>query len=181
MKGVVFTEFLDYVGATAGSDVVDDIIDDCAFEHDGAYTAVGTYPHQEMIALVGALSRRSETSVPDVLSGFGRHLCSRFATLYPGFFDSKRCLFDFLESVHDHIHVEVHKLYPDAELPAFKTHARSEHSLDLDYRSCKPLADLAEGLIKGASDHYGETIAVSQQRHVEGDDAFVRFSIRRDG
>jgi hypothetical protein len=179
MKGVVFTEFLDYVGATAGPDIVDDIIDECAFEHDGAYTAVGTYPYQEMIALVVALSKRSATPVPDLLSGFGRHLSSRFATLYPGFFDNKKCLFDFLESVNGHIHVEVHKLYPDAELPAFETHLRSESSLDLDYRSCRPLAALADGLIRGASDHFNEPITVDQERHEEGEDAFVRFSIRR--
>lgn len=179
MKGVVFTEFLDYVGATAGPDIVDDILDDCAFEHDGAYTAVGTYPYQEMISLVVALSKRSGAQVPEVLSGFGRHLSGRFATLYPSFFENKRCLFDFLESVNDHIHVEVHKLYPDAELPAFRTHLRSETCLDLDYRSCRPLASLAEGLILGASDYFHEPIAVAQERHEEGEDAFVRFSIRR--
>ena len=179
MKGVVFTEFLDYVGATAGPDIVDDILDDCAIEHDGAYTAVGTYPHQEMVSLVVALAKRRGMPVAEVLSGFGRHLCSRFAALYPHFFDNKRCLFDFLESVNDHIHVEVRKLYPDAELPSFNTHLRSEMGLDLDYRSCRPLASLAEGLIRGASDHFNEPISIALEHREEGQDAFVRFSLRR--
>lgn len=178
MKGIVFTEFLDYVDATSGRDMVDDILDDCSFAHGGAYTAVGTYDYQEMVALVSALAKRTETPVPKLLCGFGQHLCGRFATLYPEFFQNKTCLFDFLESVNGHIHVEVHKLYPDAELPAFETHARSASDLQLDYRSCKPLASLAEGLIKGASEIYREPVAVSHERREIAGDTFVRFSVR---
>jgi hypothetical protein len=178
MKGIVFTEFLDYVDATCGRDMVDDILDDCSFPHGGAYTAVGTYPYQEMVALVGALSKRTKMGPPDLLCGFGRHLCGRFAHLYPEFFENKKCLFDFLESVNGHIHVEVYKLYPDAELPAFETHARTAANLELDYRSCKPLASFAEGLIKGASDIYREPVVVSHERREETGDAFVRFSIK---
>lgn len=179
MKGIVFTEFLDYVDATLGSNMVDDIIDDCAFEHGGAFTAVGTYDYREMVALVTALSRRTSSGVPVLLQGFGRHLCGRFAHLYPKFFENKVCLFDFLESVNGHIHVEVHKLYPDAELPAFSTHARSEDRLALDYRSCRPMASLALGLITGASDHYGEAVEISQEAHRENGEDFVRFSVRQ--
>jgi hypothetical protein len=178
MKGIVFTEFLDYVDATSGSNMVDDIIDDCAFPHNGAFTAVGTYDYREMVALVTALARRTSRDVPDLLSGFGRHLCGRFAHLYPHFFENKICLFDFLESVNGHIHVEVHKLYPDAELPAFATHARSDRELALDYRSCRPLASFAQGLIEGASDHYGERVEVTQEKRCERDENFVRFSVR---
>lgn len=178
MKGIVFTEFLDYVGATISSDMVDDIIDDCSFSHGGAFTAVGTYPFQDMAALVGALSKRTSVPMPDLLHGFGDHLCGRFANLYPQFFETQKCLFDFLESVNDQIHVEVKKLYPDAELPAFETHARTGNRLDLDYRSCRPLAALAEGMIEAASEHYREPVAVTAQRIDDGAESFVRFSIR---
>lgn len=178
MKGIVFTEFLDYVGSTISSDMVDDIIDDCSFEHGGAFTAVGTYPFQDMAALVGALSKRTSVPMPNLLHGFGRYLCVRFAVLYPQFFDAQGSLFDFLESVNDQIHVEVKKLYPDAELPAFDTYSRSGDQLDLDYKSCRPLAALAEGMIEAASEHYREPVAVTTQRIGDGPESFVRFSIR---
>lgn len=178
MKGIVFTEFLDYVGTTISSNMVDDIIDDCSFPHGGAFTAVGTYPFQDMAALVSTLSKRTAVPVSDLLHGFGHHLCGRFTILYPQFFEAKTCLFDFLESVNDQIHVEVKKLYPDAELPAFQTHARTSDRLDLDYRSCRPLAALAEGMIQAASEHYREPVAVTCQRIDDGPESFVRFSIR---
>lgn len=42
MKGLVFTEFLDFVAALRGGDMVDDVIDDCRLPNGGAYTALGT-------------------------------------------------------------------------------------------------------------------------------------------
>lgn len=56
MKGLVFTEFLDFVAALRGGDMVDDVIDDCRLPNGGAYTAVGTYDHAEMQALIAALA-----------------------------------------------------------------------------------------------------------------------------
>jgi hypothetical protein len=129
-------------------------------------------------ALVAALAQRTGDGAPDILERFGRHLCLRFVELYPAFFRNKACLFDFLVSVHDNIHVEVKKLYPDAEFPTFFTHARTGSRLELDYRSCRPLAALAEGLILGAADHFREPVGILQTRHEHADGAFVRFTIQ---
>lgn len=178
MKGIVFTEFLDFVSGTLGSDMTDDIIDDAALPHGGAYTAVGTYPHTEMQALVSALARRTGTSAPELLGQFGRHLCGRFAVTFPAFFAAQTNLFDFLGSANGHIHGEVHKLYPDAELPVFRIRHRSEDAIDLDYESCRPLEALAEGLIRAAADHYRQPIAIAASRIEEPAGSFVRFSIR---
>jgi hypothetical protein len=49
----------------------------------------------------------------------------------------------------------------------------------LDYRSCRPLESLAEGLILGASDYFGEPIAVRRTRHESATGGFVRFTIER--
>jgi hypothetical protein len=83
-----------------------------------------------------------------------------------------------VESVEGYIHVEVRKLYPDAEFPSFRTHARNNSTLEIDYRSCRPLAPLAEGLILGASDYFREPVSVDQRRHEDAGGSFVRFTIR---
>lgn len=177
MKGIVFTEFLDHVGALHGADMVDDIIDDCDLPNGGAYTSVGTYDFAEMHALVVALSRRAATDPPELLVGFGRVLCRRFVEIFPGFFSAKPSLFPFLDSVDGQIHVEVRKLYPDAELPSFRTNALDTHAMELDYRSKRPLESLAEGLILGAAEYYRETVVVTANRHVDGAGPFFRFRI----
>lgn len=178
MKGLVFTEFLDFIAARHDRNMVDDVIDDCCLPSEGAYTSVGTYDHAEMQALTAALARRSGTDAIDILQQFGRHLGHRFVDLFPNFFRNQDCLFDFLESVESHIHTEVHKLYPDAQFPSFSPHTRDDSRLELDYRSCRPLAALAEGLILGASDYYREPVRVTQRRHEDTNGGFVRFTIQ---
>ncbi|GAB6843268.1 hypothetical protein HNR00_002194 [Methylorubrum rhodinum] len=178
MKGVVFTEFLDFVSGSLGADMADDIIDDADVASGGAYTAVGTYPHTEMQALVVALAHRTGTPAPDLLRLFGSHLCRRFVAKYPEFFEAKTSLFDFLDSVDGHIHVEVHKLYPDAELPVFRLNRRGADTIDLDYESCRPLEALAEGMIRAAADHYRQPVAIDTSRVEEEAGSFVRFSIQ---
>jgi hypothetical protein len=179
MKGVVFTEFMDFVAAQFDDDMVDDIVADSNLPSGGAYTAVGTYDFREMQALVTALAQRSGHGVPSLLATFGRHLCGQFQRNHAEFFERMPGLFDFLESVDRHIHVEVHKLYPDAQLPSFETQLRDPVLLELKYRSCRPLASLAEGLILGASDYYAEPVHVTHEARSDDQGAYVSISVRR--
>ena len=55
MKGVVFTEFVEMVEARFGLPMLDRIIEAAQLPSGGAYSAVGTYDHGEMVQLVGAL------------------------------------------------------------------------------------------------------------------------------
>jgi hypothetical protein len=179
MKGIVFTEFLDFVGARFGDDMVDDIIAASDLPSGGAYTSVGTYEYREMQQLVTALAQHSGLGAPQLLASFGFHLSGQFQQTHPDFFHRTASLFDFLESVERHIHVEVHKLYPDAQLPGFETHQRSAELLELNYRSCRPLAALAEGLILGAAEFYREPVHVSQSAQSDSNGNYVRLAIRR--
>jgi hypothetical protein len=155
MKGVVFTEFLAFVAAGHGEDVVDDIIAASALPHGGAYTSVGTYDHREIMRLCAALSQRSDIAVPDLLLAFGNHLAARFAALFPDVFARSPTLFDLLASIEPFIHVEVRKLYPDAQMPRFSLVERGPGRMVLDYVSRRHLSSLAKGLILGSARHYG--------------------------
>jgi hypothetical protein len=177
MKGVVFTEFLDYVATGHGEDLADDIIDDCKFSHGGAYTSVSTYPHQELVQLVVALSKRAGEPAGDILIAFGLHLSRTFAKRFPVFFEQKATLFDFLDSVEDTIHVEVRKLYPDAELPRFETRILSQTAMTLDYRSSRCFSGLAQGLIQGAAHYYDTEIDLTLRPASEHDGSHVQFAI----
>ena len=64
--------------------------------------------------------------------------------------------FRFLANIEDYIHVEVRKLYPEAELPTFKCDVSQPGCLRLTYQSTRPFAPLAEGLIRGCLAHFGE-------------------------
>lgn len=172
MKGMIFTEFLALVAEKWDEDMVDDLIDNCDLPSGGAYTAVGTYDHTEMVALVGELSKRSGVPVPDLLEVYGEHLFGRLAAAYPAFVNKADSLIDFLEGVENYIHVEVRKLYPDAELPSFETSRPKDGVLEMIYRSSRHLDDVCHGLIKGAVVYF-ESDAVVARRALEDGTCFV--------
>jgi len=163
MKGIVFTEFLEMVEHRFGLAMVDRIIEEAAPDSGGAYTAVGTYPCRELLQLVGALAAATATPAPRLVQAFGHHLFGRFHEAYPALFEGVGSAFAFLLSVEQVIHVEVRKLYPDAELPSFDYETPASGTLVMLYRSHHPFADLAEGLIRGCIEHYGNPIDVARQ------------------
>lgn len=176
MKGIVFTEFLEMVEDRFSPEVADQIIEQSDPSSGGAYTAVGTYDPQEMMQLVVSLSQVSGTPVPDLLKTFGRHLFGRFYKGYPRFFVGINNTLDFLKTIESVIHVEVLKLYPDAELPRFECVSAEPGKLVLVYRSARRLADLAEGLMLGCADHYGSTLDIRREPF-DSDPDTVRFVI----
>ncbi len=181
MKGIVFTEFLEMVEDRFDPDMADRIIESSALESKGVYTAVGTYDPGEMVLLVGALSRETGVGVPDLLRTFGQHLFGRFVVAYPQFFTAGGSALDFLEGIEGTIHAEVRKLYPDAELPHFECNGRQDGSLTLTYASQRPFAVLAEGLIRGCVQHFGEPMDVAVEDLSEGRGTRARFVLTRRG
>lgn len=168
MKGIVFTELLEMVEGLFSVDMVDDVLDACTLPSGGAYTAVGTYDHHELIEIVRVLSNMTGISFKDLVQKYGYHLFFRFHHLMPQFFEKPTSAFDFLESVHNYIHVEVKKLYPDAALPHFETYREDPNTFIMVYKSQCPFADFAEGLISGCITFYEEDITLnSKDRNTE--------------
>ena len=177
MKGVVFTEFLHFVQQRFGENMVDDIIESSTLPSGGAYTTVGTYSHDEMVALCSALARHTGAPVHGLVRDFGQFLSGSFAASHPDYFARAASLFDFLESIEGHIHVDVHKLYPQAELPQFDVEERSIVRMVMLYHSPRRMADLAEGLIIGSAAKFGVGVRV-QAAPIEGSDGTAtRFTI----
>ncbi|HEY8380341.1 MAG TPA: heme NO-binding domain-containing protein [Nannocystis sp.] len=178
MKGVVFTEFLELVETAFSPEVADAIIARADLPSGGAYTAIGTYDHAEILALVAELSKETGAPIPTLVHTFGRHLFGRFLLHYPQFF-AVPTAFEFLERVHGYIHVEVRKLYPDAELPSFEYARPDPDTLVMIYRSHRPFADLAAGLIDAAIEHWGGGITVAREPLDEPGRTAVRFTLTR--
>lgn len=163
MLGMVFTEFLEMVEQRFSPALADQMLTETALANGGAYTAVGYYPYEEMQALVTTLSRLTGSTVPRLMQVYGEHLFQRFVELYPQMLQHCSDAFSLLASVDGHVHQEVHKLYPQAQLPTFETAEHTAQRLVLIYRSSRGLADLAEGLIRGCIHHYGEVIRVHRE------------------
>lgn len=176
MKGIVFTELIEMVENDLGFDIADRMITNAKVENGGAYTSVGTYDHSQLIQLVVSLSEETGIEVPELVRAFGKHLFMRFHELYPYFFEGINSAFQFLPMVEKYIHVEVRKLYPDAELPSFECE-ESNSTLKMTYTSTRPFADLAEGLILSCIDHFGKLVNVDRLDLEPGDGTHACFTL----
>jgi hypothetical protein len=178
MKGIVFTHFFEMVESEFGEEMVESLIDDAETSTNGVYITAGTYPAQDMVNLVSSLSKASKLPPPMLYRHYGNYL---FKQLYSGysFFPPEvlKSAFAFLDSINDYIHVEVRKLYPDAELPHFATHHRDEHKMVLEYTSSRRMSDLAYGLIEGCLKQFGETANIELEPVTE-DGSKVLFTIK---
>jgi hypothetical protein len=178
MKGIVFTEYLEFVEDKFGYNIVDDLMTNIDLPSGGAYTAVGSYEFTELVQLLIKTCELTKKEPGFLLNKFGWHLFSIFTKSYPQFFIEARSSFDILSTLDDKIHPEVLKLYPDAELPKFDIESHSQNELVMIYKSARRMSGFASGLIEACMNHFGEkgTIDIEQlDQHGET----VRFIIKR--
>lgn len=178
MKGLVFVELLAMAEDAFGEDVVDGVIDNAELPSGGAYTAVGKYPCDELMVLVRGFSQHSGIEGPQLQRLFGHWMMNSFVRHYPDFFVGKSGSLDMLAAIEDEIHVEVRKLYPDADLPHFEVMRREPDQMQMTYRSPRPLADFCHGLIEGCVSHFGETAVIDRNDRSSGEKTEADFNIR---
>lgn len=180
MKGIVFTEFLDLVEEKFGLEMVDKIISESDLPSDGIYTSVGTYDFAEMLALVTNLSKATDLSVDDLLLVYGEHFFSVIETSYKGLLDSFSSPIEMLASIENHIHVEVRKIYPDAELPTFTIEDQTDNHLVMTYKSSRAMYYFGLGLMNSTFAHFKKDAKIVVEK-IKEDGTEVRFLITDTG
>lgn len=179
MKGMIFSAFLEMVEENYSMDLTDHIIEESNLASGGSYTTIGTYDHEEIITLVGHLSEHTNIPVSDLLKTFGRYMFAQLVRIHPYFIEGLENALDFLLQVDQYIHVEVRKLYPDAELPVINYEQPDENTLVMIYSSKRPFADLAEGMIGGCIHLFNENITVDREDTSEIPGTGARFTLHR--
>ena len=139
MKGIVFTEFLDLVEERFGLEMVDAIISQSKLESKGVYTSIGTYSFSELLQLLQNLKIQTGISIDNLLLIYGEHFFSVIETNYKDLLSSYNDPIEMLASIENHIHVEVRKIYNDAELPTFIIKEKTKKTLILIYKSSRSM------------------------------------------
>lgn len=179
MKGIVFTEFLDLVEDKFGLEMVDKIISQSKLESEGVYTSIGTYSFSEMLQLVTNLSGNTGISTDDLLLVYAEHFFSVIETSYPGLLATYNDPIEMLASIEDHIHVEVQKIYPDAELPTFSIEERTENSIIMIYKSSRAMHHFGLGLMNKTFEHFNSTASIVLEK-IKEDGTEVRFIVNKN-
>ncbi len=179
MKGIIFTEFLDLVEDKFGLDMVDKIIEQSKLESEGVYTAIGTYRFSEMLQLLQNLSTNTTISIDDLLLTYAEHFFSVIESSYPGLLATYKDPIEMLASIENHIHVEVRKIYPDAELPTFVVEEKTENPLTMIYKSSRAMHHFGLGLMNKTFEHFNSTAQITLEK-IKEDGTEVKFIINKN-
>lgn len=170
MKGSVFLGFEAYINETYGMELWQKCLDATSNNHQDVYLAAELYEDSELVALISAASKFTNTSVSHLLREFGAHF---FKTLY-SFVEAKLpeglTLFEFLELVDSVIHVEVQKSDINAYTPNLFYDSPRENELSMRYSSKRNLCFFAEGLVLGAAKQFDEQVEVTQPQCIHHGD-----------
>ena len=179
MKGIVFTEFLELVEEKFGLEMVDNIITSSTLESGGVYTAVGTYSFSEMLQLLQHLSENTGISIDNLLLVYAEHFFSVIEKSYPDLLATYKDPIEMISSIENHIHVEVRKIYPDAELPTFEVIEKTKKSLVMIYTSSRAMHHFGLGLMNKTFAHFDSTATIELEK-IKEDGTKVRFIINKN-
>ena len=179
MKGIVFTEFLDLVESKFGLEMVDKIISQSKLESEGAYTSIGTYEFSEMLQLLQNLNKNTGISIDELLLIYGEYFFNVIETSYPALLATYKDPIEMLASIEDHIHVEVQKIYPKAELPTFIIEKKTLNSLTLIYKSSRAMHNFGLGLMNRTFKHFNATASIIVEK-IKEDGTEVKFLINKN-
>jgi hypothetical protein len=178
MKGIVFTEFLDLVENKFGLEMVDEIISKSDLESKGIYTSIGTYNFSEMLQLLQNLSGNTGLSIDNLLLVYGEHFFSVLEDSYPDLLATYKDPIEMLASIENHIHIEVKKIYPDAELPTFEVLEKTKTSLIMIYRSSRAMHHFGLGLMNKTFEHFNATANIELEK-IREDGTEVKFIVNK--
>ncbi|MDW3195141.1 MAG: heme NO-binding domain-containing protein [Cytophagales bacterium] len=164
MKGIIFTELMEMVEGGHGLEIADKMLSHPELSTKGVYIATGTYPVEDLEILLGTLQETLGADRDTLLKVFSGHLFQTFEKKYASLLANYSDTFGLLKMIEGHIHVEVKKLYPDAELPEFQVESETSDQLVLIYTSSRHMEALAEGLMEAAAKHFQETFDIRKEK-----------------
>ncbi|WP_325063791.1 heme NO-binding domain-containing protein [Pseudoblastomonas halimionae] len=170
MKGLIFSELIRFMEEQQDPLFVERVIAAAKLPNDAAFSRIGVYPTAHALLLVGEASKLSGIPVAALCEAFGSYLFGRFTILYPEIMSSYSTAESLLEHVRGHIHEDVKVLYPDATPPEV-TATTQDGDCVVEYRSHRPLAHIACGLIRGCLEHFGDERKIEWVNCSESGDA----------
>ena len=114
-----------------------------------------------------------------LVSEFGLEIFVKLIDSHPQILANIDDSFDLLSQIDSYIHVEVAKLYPNAQLPHFSFTKIDDNHIQLHYRSERPLASFAEGLLLGCARFFNEKFTINRIAQVASSESDVIFDIFR--
>lgn len=178
MKGIIFTELIEMMEDLMGLEFTNKVIEDARLENEGAYTAIGTYPPQDMFKIMASLSMHAGNTPESLMKSYGEYLFYRIIETHKKELTECCDTFSFLQKLNNIVKMEVLKLNPKATIPSIKAKLLDKSSMEVLYKSDQQMADLIHGIMSESAKHFRETINI-QQELLGGNGSRVKFLLKK--
>jgi Haem-NO-binding len=171
MHGIIFTALKKYVRTRLGDEAWTNLRT-AAGLGDRVYLPVQAYPDEEIEALIHTVAHLSGISRSQLLEDFGRSMVPDFLIVYRPLLQPDWRTLDLLEHIETDIHPAVRTSNPGANPPLLKIERVSPGRVVIEYQSPRQWCALGRGLIAGLAAHYGDRVAIAEDRcQLRGDPA----------
>lgn len=177
MKGAVFMTLKAMIIEEHGENAWEALVAKVAPECAGRYEADKAYPDSDAVAYIAAVAVLLNSPTSEVTEIFGQYLFAALNKMSPTYTSDAKTLFDFLQSIEPVIHREIRAGSGKSSLPVIVVRRQSEDRILLRYNSPRKLCFLAEGLIRGAAQHYGEKIELTHDKCLHRDDFCCELTV----
>jgi len=164
MKGIIFNLLEGFVVENYGDQTYDKLIGSCSLKTKGEFVGPGSYPDEDLLEIVTQAAKMKDVAPGALIEAFGKFCFPKLAERFPQFVKPYSNPKDFLKTIHSVIHVEVKKLYKDAETPEFSYMEPSPTELIMVYKSKRKFCALVDGLLNGVSEYFKWPISFHQSQ-----------------
>ena len=146
-----------------GDEKYEEILNECSLKTKEPFIGPGTYPDEDLMAITNKAVEKLGITLPEALRAFGKFSFLQMGKKFPDFLKPYDHPKPFLKTIESVIHVEVKKLYQDADPPRFIYKEPAANRLTIKYESKRRLCQYMEGLIDGVADFYKSPIQYKQK------------------
>ena len=161
MDGIIHAEFREFVERSLGAQAWRELCAEARLPRT-VYFVSEHYPDEELLAGLVAAARITGRPMQELLTDFGRSVAAGLLSTYGAFVSPRWRTLDLVEHTEAVIHKAVRLNRPDAAPPRLRTERTSPDEVRVIYASERRLCSLAEGIIAGVADHFGEAVEISQ-------------------
>ncbi len=162
MKGMIFNLLEDFIVEGWGPERFEKIMELCPVHAQVPYVGPGTYPDANLMSIIEKTTAELGLGNAEALRRFGRFAFPKLAQKFSVYTQNHRHPKTFLKAVDGVIHVEVRKLFANAEPPRITFEDPAPDRLILHYNSRRQLCPFFAGLVEGCGDFYKVPIAQAQ-------------------
>jgi methyl-accepting chemotaxis protein len=160
MKGTVVSTWIKSCRELYGQEVVDQALTQAHVAVDKTFSPLEDVEDKVVESIMGYIAKTKNLQIDDLWERMGRINIKTFHKDYPAFFNHQN-LYHFLKSMND-VHKVVMKRIPGAKPPGLDLDPISSKEAIFVYRSKRGMFGYFLGLLKGAAEHFGETLEIEQ-------------------